>query len=260
MIPFVVYSHTNYLKILEIQTDYNRKVKDGNELILIINKTDRINNIIKQYDKVVFYDDSLPYATALKNSLEQIEHEYIVLFHDFDILLNVNQVAINNFLKFLKEKNFDRIDLKHTFNLCSSTIIDTKDWLGTKERVYLVRAENPKDYIYNVNPAIWKTKTYIDILNQFKDSNYREIEYVAQEYCMKYNIFKMHNKDWIECGWFFCLELFKFLHITHHGEVLPLNNEYMTPSRQSYASVSKEYTDIYTKYKLNELQLKRHLI
>ncbi len=259
---YIVYSHTDYLPILKIQTEYNKGL--GHRTLFInagLNPNTEIEvmDVICQYDRIVYYDDSKPYATRLLECLSSISDEYFILLHDFDILLNVNTHAMDTFHRFLSDNKFDRIDLKHTPNLQSSMIVD----VGLKQNnnlVYLVRAEDPHDYIYNVNPSIWRRESLVEMLSNFPDSNYRDIECHVQKFCTKYNVFKMHCASFLNCGWFLCLEIFKYLHITHHGQVLPLNPPYyMTPSRQSYADVAKEYEEMCRMYGVQDIKLKHYL-
>ena len=248
MIPYVIYSHTDYLPILRIQTDYNKN--RGHRTLLINREVD----ICKEYDNVIYYDESLPYAGRLLECLKQIKDDYFVLLHEFDILLNVDNNILSKLITFTRNHNYDRIDLKHTHNVTNSSQVI----MGVP--FSLVKASDPRDYIYNVNPSIWKRDTYLEILERYKYANYREIECWVQEFCMKYNIFKLHAPDWIEVVWFFCLPFFTYLHVTHSGKVLPYNPPFfMTPSRQSYASVAKEYAEMYYKYDMENIKLNHYL-
>lgn len=252
MPPYVIYSHTDYLPILKIQTDYNKSL--GNRTLLINKEVD----ICKEYERVIYYDESLPYASRLLNCFKQIKDDYFVLLHEFDILLNVDKKILLDLIAIMAWKDIDRIDLKHTFNTEYHSIIDTSRW--TDIPLNLVKADNPQDYIYNVNPSIWKRESYIEILEKYKYANYREIECWVQDFCTKFNIYKMNAPNWIEVGWFFCLPFFTYLHVTHGGKILPLNPPfYMTPSRQSYASVAKEYTEMYKKYDMGNIKLEHYL-
>lgn len=255
MIPYVIYSHTDYLPILRIQTDYNKGL--GHRTLLInpnTNKNTEVEfiDILSQYDRVIYYDDSLPYASKLLECFKQLSDDYFVLLHEFDILLNVDEETLSKLILYTRTNNFDRIDLKHTHNVNSSKII-----MGTP--FSLIKADNPHDYIFNVNPSIWKRESLIELLGKFPYETYRSIECNVQEFCMKYNIFKLHAANYIECGWFFCLPFFKYLHITHSGKILPMNPEFMTPSQQSYKAVSREYIEMYQKYNMQDIRLKHYL-
>ena len=246
MINFIVYSHTDYKDILNIQADH---LSGLGHITLFINNNDSLldnaeyNLLLSKFHNIVYYSDSEPYATRLLTCLKQIDDEYFLFLHDIDIVLNVDFLKIMQFYDFLKLNNYDRVDLKNTFNLSSSLIIDTGDGVS------LVMAEQPWDYIYNVNPSIWKKSTFVDILKTFPDKTYRNIEFEdVQKYCTKFNIFKMHSHSHIQCGWFSCLELFKFLHISHSGKLLPLNSTFRTPEGQSYSAIKDEYIKILNKY------------
>jgi hypothetical protein len=246
MINFIVYSHIDYKDILNIQLDY---LAGLGHITLFINydeewiNTDEYKKLSSKFHSVNYYLDSDPYATRLLSCFEYINDDYFLFLHDIDIVLNIDFLKIMQFYDFLKFNNYDRVDLKNTFNLNSSLIIDTGD------EVSLVKAEHPTDYIYNVNPSIWRKSAFVDMLSAFPDKTYRNIEFSdVQQYCTKFNIFKMHSSSHIQCGWFSCLELFKFLHISHSGKLLPLNASYITPDGQSYLAVKDEYIKILNKY------------
>lgn len=252
MINFIVYSHTDYRKILNIQADYLSGL--GN-ITLFINYNESLledteyNFLISRFHNVIYYSDSDPYATRLLTCLKHIDSEYFLFLHEIDIVLDLNPVKISEFYNFLKINNFDRIDLKHTYNLNTSCIINADDGL------HLVKSENPKDYIYNVNPSIWKKESFVKMLSAFKNETYRGIEFKVQEYCTQFNIFKLHSHKPLQCGWFICDSCFKFLHVVHFGKVLPMNSNYVTPSQQSYIDAKDEYIDMYHKYDMGNINL-----
>jgi hypothetical protein len=258
---YITYGHTDYIDILNVHANY---IKDLGHHTLFINDSAGVPlDILQHYDDVAYYDDSLPYAGRMLQCMNQINYDYFLLILDTDIVLNVDTIILEWFVKFLKSTDYDRIDLKYTSNLQSSLILDIEDWKQVKEigsSTYLVRAENPHDYIYNLNPSIWKRESFMDLLTTFPEKNYRNIEFLdVQEYCQKFNVFKMHSKNFLECGWFRCLELFKFLKITHGGRLLPLNNEFMTPSGQSYVDCYQDYLKMYAEYNLKDVKLKHFL-
>lgn len=246
MINYIVYGHTDYIDILNIQSDY---MSGRGKLTLFINQTDAKYDCFNVYDKVVYYDDSKPYASRLLQCFESVEDDYFLFMHDIDILLSVDDNMIENFYSFLRANKFDRIDLKHTYNLSPSLIVKCTDDLQ------LVKSCDPKDYIYNVNPSIWKRESFVEMLSNFPNETYRSIEFNVQEYCTKYNIFKLNVPTPLHCGWFLCAPIFKFLHVVHLGKILPLNNEFWTPSRQSYRDAKDEYIRMYHKYNMQKINL-----
>ena len=220
MLTYIIYSHTDFLDMLTIQT---YKLKSYEDKILLINKSDLdLSGIYSQYKKIIFYDDALPYASRIL-SLVDLNLEYVLFIHDIDIIITKNNKIINHFVDFMKTNDIDRIDLQVRYN-----------WdLNNPEKIYMTvddevielrRQVNVNNYSYNVNPSIWKLPTLLNIMNQFKNETYRSIELNVQEYCNKFKIYKLYSDEYIRCGWFSCLSFFQFLHITHGGKLLPLLN------------------------------------
>ena len=63
MLTYIVYSHTEFLDVLLTQTHY---LESYDNKILLINKTDQdLSELYSNYKQVIFYDDTLPYASRL---------------------------------------------------------------------------------------------------------------------------------------------------------------------------------------------------
>src|SRR3972149_11030209 len=99
MINYIIYSHTSYLDVLKIQTDYMRG-RGHLTLFLDHNKLE-LNELYSKYDEVIFYDGNDQYAKRLLTCLEKIKSDYFLLIHDIDILLSINDDVINSFYDFL---------------------------------------------------------------------------------------------------------------------------------------------------------------
>jgi len=260
MLNFVIYTHTDYLDVLTIQTDYCEKIY--NKVLFINENSLDLSDIYSKYERVCFYKNEDPYSKRLIQCLNQIEDDYIVFFHDIDILINMNPNTIITLHDFLKTKKYDRIDLKHTESINSSLIyecLNIHDHLTwgkcdtvNDTNMFLIKQDDPREYIYNVNPSIWRRETLLEIMNKFPTKTYRTIEDMdVQLFCKKYNIFKLYSKHKYECGYFNCVEDFKFLHISHNGKLLPLN-DYRTVYGQSYLDVKDEYESIVNKFDLKK--------
>jgi hypothetical protein len=260
MVNFVVYSHSSYVEVLEIQSDY---VSKNTRATLVIDKNDLdLNHIYEKFDKVIFYDSIDTYPVRLSKSISQIDSEYILLIHDIDILLNYNVQILESLQQFLIDNDFDRIDLKYTpkktEGLNYIVIQNTNDEIKyekvetiNNENYCLVGQTDPSNYIYNVNPSIWKRESLIDIMNKFPQKNYRTIEdFEVQNYSKKFKVFKIYSQDYLKCGYFECVDFFVFLHISHTGKLLPFNNSFTTVYGQSYIDIKDEYEKIINKYNL----------
>jgi len=261
-INYIVYGHTSYLDILEIQSDY---IRNYGNVTLFLNSNDlELDGLYAKYDRVIFYDDNVQYAKRLIHCLNQIDDEYFLLIHDIDILLDVDEDIISSFYDFMKSRNVDRVDLKQSPNLNVPNVIEVvKDvsvdlWptINTNDMgdgIHLVKQEDPRDFIYNVNPSIWKRESFLQLLNTYSDKTYRTIEGMdVQNYCKRLNVYKLYSKRAIDCGYFICLDIFKFLHISHSGKLLRLTNTFTTEHNQSYAPISDEYIKIVNNYNLKE--------
>jgi hypothetical protein len=216
---WIIYSHTEYLDILNIQTHYLQDISDKK---LFINKTNNLpQNITEGYKEIFFYDDSLPYASRILSLKDtSIQEDYILLTHDIDILVSKDVTMLKELFNFARDNNLDRIDLQY-YHLNSSDYHLKFNDLD----FYLTKQNNPNHAIYNVNPSIWKLETLMDIMSNFPNENYRTIEkFETQVYSQKFSIYKMYCSTPVECGYFKCLPFYQFIHITHGGGLLPLGN------------------------------------
>lgn len=212
-INYVVYSHSSFLDILNIQTDF--LLGKGHLTLFIDYNNLNLDEIYNKYDKVIFYNPNLNYAQKLLSCINQIEYSYFVFIHDNDILLYSDNKVINSLIFFLKINNFDRIDFQLSYDFHETFKIENDDLFLVKT-ICPFTIEWKSRYAYNVNPSIWKRETLIDILEKFSYKDYRNIEdEETQSYCKKFNIFKLSAKKIYRCGYFTCLEPFKYLHITH---------------------------------------------
>jgi hypothetical protein len=261
MINYVVYSHTDYLDVLKIQTDYVLPIK--NKTLLINTNNLDLSEIYSKYDNIIFYNDNNPYPQRVSEGLRNIDDEFILFIHDIDILFYVDDDLISQLHSFLKFNNYDRIDLKHSGNVNTSTIYecsnmyDYNTWnkhnnVKDNNNLFLIKQDDPSQYIYNVNPSIWKRESLIEIMDKFPTKNYRTIEdFDVQIFCKKYSIYKIFSKEKKECGHFDCIKNFIFFHISHNGKFVPLNG-YSTIYGQSYIEYSNKYEEIINKYNLKK--------
>lgn len=262
-----VYSHTDFLSILEVQTDYIKKLKDIN-IVLFINKNAKdlnLDYIFNSYDDVYFYDDTYPYAHRLSECIDNIDSKYVFFIHDIDILINYDDVVFKKLLNTIDEYDIDRLDLKifggwegETKNLIFTLYKSDDEKIFFDDQTTLIRQTNTNLFIYNVNPSIWKTTVFKNIHSLFIDRNYRNIEDGdVQMYCSKFRIFRISTENYIESGYFTCAKFFIYLHITHGGALLPNTDlfghgVFKTEFGQRFESLSDEYIKIIEKYKLKE--------
>jgi hypothetical protein len=242
-VNFVVYSHSTFLDILQIQTDH---IEGKGHLTLLIDHNDKdLSEYYNRYDNVIFYDSNLPYGRKLLSCIEQLEFDYFVLIHDNDILLHYDNTTVLELIAFLRGNDYDRVDFQLAYDY------DSSHELVDDNNLYLIKSDNTdtwnKGYIYNVNPSIWKRDALIDILTRYQDREYRTIEaHEVQVYCLKFNVFKLYAKKRYRCGYFTCLEPFRFLHITHSQKLF---SPQTIPSEDSI-DIIEDYYKIVDKYNL----------
>jgi hypothetical protein len=233
----IVYSHLEYSDILNIQQDYITNFIGCN---LAINSSLYDN---KKFNKIYVYDDSKPYAERIFTSLlnSDLNEKYTFLIHDVDVVLNINKEYFDVLTKIMDNNNIDRIDLKHQ-NLVGENKISLKDKIISK-------TSYPQDqYVYNVNPSIWKTSSLLKAFSIYREQSYRNIEHsTIQSYCSQnFNFFITHYEKPINMGYYSCGEDFKFLHVSHYGEFLPLHIDKTNMNEENFSV----YKNIINKYNL----------
>jgi hypothetical protein len=235
----VVYSHSEYSDVLKIQTDY---VLGFQNKFLLIDEKFNDEEILSKYDQIVRYDDNLPYSDRLLN-ISEINCEYILFIHDIDILINYSLDFLESCVSKMKEENIHRVDLQY-YPKNSETKV-TK--LNHQDNVIeLIKQENLNQFIYNVNPSIWKLDVFMNIMNKFKNRTYRDIESMdVQEYSSQFNIYKLHFENYLQVGYYNCINEFIFLHISHYGMFLPKENNDLPDN------IQKIYENIIEKYLIN---------
>ena len=181
MINYVIYSNTDYLDVLKIQTDH---VHSLGHTTLFINQNDLdMSEIYSKYDNVIFYNNDDAYAKRLLTCVNQLDMDYFLLVHDIDIVVGVDENVINDMFDYMKKENVDRIDLKYSEKTFSS--------ISFKDDLYLVKQLDSNNFIYNVNPSIWRKSALTDVLAKFHYKSYRTIEDMdVQFYCNKFKVFK----------------------------------------------------------------------
>ncbi|MBC8147444.1 MAG: hypothetical protein H8E98_05610 [Bacteroidetes bacterium] len=259
MITYVIYSHSEFLDILKIQTD---QLKSYENKVLLINKSDLdLSDIYSQYKQVIFYNDELPYASRLLN-LSKLNVEYILFIHDIDIIVEKNDSIIELLVNIMtKKQNIDRVDLQYIpehYNFTNAIKVESNEF----EKFFLIKQENENHYIYNVNPSIWKLSSFLEMLTEFQSESYRTIELKpTQLFCKKYKVYKLYSDNYISCGWFGCLSFFQFIHITHYGELLPMANNNLSEELNSkYHLIIQNYlSDTNRKFHTKRIErVKKH--
>ena len=242
---YVVYSHSSFSDVFKVQNQYFKEIK--HEKILFIDILDE--TIDYNFDRIIFYNPDLNYSKRLSECLRQMNTDkYVIFIHDNDILLKHCEKDIYHLTNIMTEYSIDRIDLQHK--------IDNHENIHKiqyNNEIQLCQHKNASGYNYNVNPSIYRFHKLKAIMDTF-DCSYRAIEWYesgVQEYCVNnLNTYTLYSSKPICAGYFNVTDIFIFLHITHHGELLPQENEKI---RSMNEFVQNEYNDIIDKYSFNRV-------
>jgi hypothetical protein len=147
-----------------------------------------------------------------------VDLDYFLMMHDTDIITKIDEDILDLFVIEMKNNSIDRIDLQYLDNDESENIkIKNLDIELTKNQDPQIEGNNIKNYVFNVNPSIWKKSEFIKLLEKFPNETYRTIENInVQKYCSN-NIknYRLYSKNTISSTQFKVLECFVWLHITH---------------------------------------------
>jgi hypothetical protein len=242
MITYIIYSHTSYLDVLKIQTEY---LKGYPNKILMINKMVNQPEWFSNYKDIIFYDDTLPYASRLL-SLKQLDVDYILITQDMDIVIEKDDTAIENILNLMIEECIDRVDLQWRDIDSTGNELNPHTRRIELDNFTLIKQENTKGHMFNLNPSIWKVSSLLDVMEEFKNEGYRTIEEVTQDYCLKFDIYKPSCDVHFDCGYMQCNEIYQFLHITRGGKWLAQSGN----GRRLDNKFKEEYNNIINRFNL----------
>lgn len=209
MLPIVCYSHSDYADVLNVQCTFLGSYTGPKIFMLdkpIVN------------ERVVLYDDAQKYSKRVLQCLQQIDDEYILFFHDMDILVRYSPSECEELVAFMKQHGIDRVDLQYSMGALRDPI-QFRDLTLTRN----------DSFVYNVNPSIWKRSVLMDIMSTF-DYDYRRIEgNDVQSYMTKFNVYRLWSPRKVHAGYYHITDWFVFLHLTHEGGILPRHNNNLEP-------------------------------
>jgi len=243
MLNYVIYSHTDYLDVLKIQTDY----LETENRYLLINKCD-CPEIFAKYKKVIFYDENLSYPSrmlALKELSEELD--YMCFFHEKDIVMYKNDEIMEKILSNMIRFKIDRVDMRYDTSEEAATnpklLIHNDDLFISKQLVGC--------YAFCITPSIWKLSSYIKLMETFQHSTYRRIEIDAQNFAKNnFSLYRSLSDKRINCGLIECTEYFQYLPSTHYFKFIPKDAE--TLSQRMDSHLIEKWHKIIKDYNLEE--------
>lgn len=175
----VIFTHTDYNDIWHIITQTLTEII-GTKIAIYF----AINKDVSISFKKYLYTESNTYPQRIIEILKQSQSDYILFFHDNDILMSFNNNKYEKLLDFMKTDNITRLILG---------VLPSKTFYKQIDSIMIGKAdENCSEAFltpYDVGPSIWNRIDLINIMSKFINETYRTIESSAiQEECKKYTI------------------------------------------------------------------------
>ncbi len=244
MLTYIVYTHSSYNDVFTVQNDFYKNVKEQKYLFI-----DKINNdMIYNFDKIFLYDDTLNYSKRIYQCLLQanIKDKYILFSPDTNILIRKNDEMIYDIIKIMDDNNI------HRFDFSIYKFIDNPENINYKN-YKLIKNNDGGNFIYNVGTAIYNTMSFFKLVSLF-DIEYRKFECacIVQDYALhnmnSYYINCINCNDIINTGYYKLTEIFVYIHITHFGKLLTLDNNV----NEMECNLQKIYENIFYTYNFDK--------
>lgn len=217
---FVIYSHSSFADILELQEERLNELSIKYYLII-----DEHYEYKGRATKVLRYKNDEPFATRIHNAVKQINEEYLLLMHEVDLVVSLDKKFLDLIAEKMITMGIDKVDLQNCPNHHAPKY-ENFTTIQVTEKTYIGRTSFPYDqYVYNVQPTLWKTSSLIRALENYREHTYRSIEYSGiQQFCSEQlNSYRTVSSTPLSMGYFSSIEEFVFLHLTHFYQLLPVD-------------------------------------
>lgn len=241
----IVISNSTYNYLWPIINDYCKDLNIYVSLCIEDNydiDTSFCNNI-----RIIRYDPNVSYSQRMIQILSLLNSDYVLLFHDVDIVLNLNVELLKRYIETMKLHSIDRLSLGVYNHKNEIDIINHKgvSFCNLKDHKSL-NFFTPFDH----SASIYNKQSSLELYNHFKKESYASIElngnvqnYVRK--CMKsFGIQKNDSLKLIYHRGFVYTSDFNFLHITVQGRTL---------QPRMYFDLQDTFHKIMRKYKLDFL-------
>ena len=231
----VVYTHSDYSDIWAPMVDFVERNCKPLHISFAMNK---VPSDLRFNEYTIYtYDDTQTYPARLVEICKKISSDYILFFHDMDILVQFDLDHFKTLMNWVLENQIDRFSLGMYPSSCFETYIhdmpvaklgkDICDWYCTP---------------YDVGPSIWKRSTLQELMTEFQEETYRTIEASGiQDRLLTKKVYGFAKKD---LDPLFCIgrpftKWFSFCHLFVRGLWVPVQ------AWQSYASFFPFLFEIY---------------
>jgi hypothetical protein len=244
----VIFSNSEYSFLWPIIEENINKIKFNKIKLKCIFACD-VNNLEKPkgFDQYILYDINNCYAKRWTNDiLPNIESNHILVVHDVQIIVNIDEQFILKNMQLMYENSIDR---------CSLNVFNGNDIIE-KDGVKLCNLNNATGNTltpYDVCPTIWNKKSLKRLFETFTNETYRTSELNAELQLFCRNNFRCFGQQKTSAEIFYCLGRpylynFKILHITIKKEILNPVEVYMNMKEDFlyYANKYKLFKNIQT--------------
>ena len=134
-------------------------------------------------DSIYFYDEALAYPLRMLNILQEMQdygNQYALIDHEDMFLFDFPQLSkISDAFSVMVAKDIDCIKFCRSTNCVASQDSCCED---------LMHISIKSDWIFSVQPSIWKISSYIKILEQHLNVNIWQLETLAQDIVKNFNL------------------------------------------------------------------------
>lgn len=242
----LIHTHSDYSYLWPIINDYTKKYKFNK--VLAYDKIPKGAILPDCFDKYIKYDSSLLFTDRLVPILQQLHEEYVFIIYDVDIIINIDEDALQTYIEIMKEDNIDRLNIA-VFDGFSQKYCKKNIW-GLCDLNSILKQKSNHFIPIDCNPTIWNRLSFINLLKQFPnnkynsfDSNLDIINHCKTKlkcYGIQYtpNLKLLYNR-----GLTYCNKL-SFLHLTVKGKFLIPFSSYHDYENELYEIISKYNLDV----------------
>ena len=236
-LTLVIKTHSDYSYLWPIIDDYIENIKL--KKLLFHNKTE---NLPKNFDQYIEYDDKKIYMERLNHLTDSVKEDYILLIHDIDIIINLDENLLERYFLFMKEEKVDCLNLHISVG---KEILEKEDLV-----ICNLKFPNKSNHAspYDVSPSVWKKVSLKKMTENFSYLSYRDgendknLQNFIREHISYFCIDKKSNININYCRNLCFSKEFNFLHITTQGK--------FTYPVSVYMDNEKKFLEIKEKYNL----------
>lgn len=209
-LSYLVISHTSYADVLDIYLRQNREYFSEMPMILAINDIEYVKTKYGdefKFEKLIEYDDALPYGARMKYLLEQLDTHYVLVNQDSNVIVDTPKDDIfSKIISFMKENTIHQIRL---LDAGISGIIRNETFFH----------ENHGPYFMSAMTAVWDREALLKMYTQFQDHVMRCIECEPiQEHVKQLKNYYVSSPNDIVQPESHCINYhFPTCHVTHLG-------------------------------------------